>query len=141
MTTYKEFHRRSIEDRDGFWGEQAGLIDWNKAPEQVCDYSRPPFVKWFSGGETNLCYNAVDRHAAKRPDDNALIYISTETNAEVVYSFAQLQREVARLVARGLTNREIAGLVGSSENTVRNHLVAVYRKLDVSTRAELAGLR
>ncbi|MEZ4327423.1 MAG: helix-turn-helix transcriptional regulator [Polyangiales bacterium] len=51
------------------------------------------------------------------------------------------QREVARLVARGLTNREIAGLVGSSENTVRNHLVAVYRKLDVSTRAELAGLR
>ena len=99
MTTYKEFHRRSIEDRDGFWGEQAGLIDWNKAPEQVCDYSRPPFVKWFSGGETNLCYNAVDRHAAKRPDDNALIYISTETNEEVVYSFAQLQREVERMAA------------------------------------------
>ena len=86
-------------DLDGFWGEQAGLIDWNKAPEQVCDYSRPPFVKWFSGGETNLCYNAVDRHAAKRPDDNALIYISTETNEEVVYSFAQLQREVERMAA------------------------------------------
>jgi hypothetical protein len=99
MTTYKEFHKRSIEDRDGFWKEQAELIDWNKAPEQICDYSRPPFVKWFKGGETNLCHNAVDRHAAQRPDANALIYISTETNEEKVYSFAELQREVERMAA------------------------------------------
>ena len=33
-----EFHRRSIEDRDGFWGEQAELIHWNKKPEQICDF-------------------------------------------------------------------------------------------------------
>jgi len=99
MTTYKEFHKRSIEDRDGFWKEQSELIDWHKAPEQICDYSRPPFVKWFKGGETNLCHNAVDRHAAQRPDANALIYISTETNEEKVYSFAQLQREVERMAA------------------------------------------
>ena len=99
MTTYKEFHRRSIEDRDGFWAEQAQLVHWNKQPEQICDYSRPPFVKWFKGGETNLCYNAVDRHAAERPDANALIYISTETNEEKVYSFAELQREVERMAA------------------------------------------
>ncbi len=99
MSDYKEFHRRSIEDRDGFWAEQAQLVHWNKPADQVCDFSRPPFVKWFKGGETNLCYNAVDRHAAKRPNDRALVYISTETNEEKVYSFAELQREVERMAA------------------------------------------
>ncbi|AYH42344.1 propionate--CoA ligase [Azoarcus sp. DN11] len=99
MTTYKEFHRRSIEKRDEFWAEQAGLIDWNKPAEQICDFSNPPFVKWFKGGETNLCFNAVDRHAAQRPNDRALVYISTETDEEKVYTFAELQREVERMAA------------------------------------------
>ena len=76
---YKEFHRRSIEDRDGFWSEQARRIHWNKGFETVCDFGRPPFVRWFVGGETNLCYNAVDRHLDERRDQKAIIYISTET--------------------------------------------------------------
>ena len=99
MTSYKEFHRRSIEQPDAFWSEQAQLIDWHKPFDQVCDYSRPPFAKWFVGGQTNLCYNAVDRHAKTRPNDNALIFISTETDVEKVYSFAELQREVERMAA------------------------------------------
>ena len=99
MADYAEFHRRSIEDRDRFWSEQAQLIDWHKPFTQVCDYSRPPFAKWFVGGQTNLCHNAVDRHAAKHPDRNALIFVSTETDKEVVYSFAQLQAEVERMAA------------------------------------------
>ena len=82
MTSYADFHRRSIEDRDGFWTEQAQLIDWHKPFDQVCDYSKPPFANWFAGGETNLCYNAVDRHLATRPDQNALIFVSTETDIE-----------------------------------------------------------
>ncbi len=99
MSTYKEFYRRSIEQPDAFWGEQAQLIDWHKAPQKVCDYSKPPFVKWFSGGETNLCYNAVDRHAAKRPDAPALIFVSTETNVEKTYTFGELKAEVMRMAA------------------------------------------
>ena len=99
MTTYQEFYRRSIEQPDAFWGEQAQLIDWHKPPQQICDYSNPPFVKWFAGGETNLCYNAVDRHAARRPDARALIYVSTETNEEKIYSFAELKTEVMRMAA------------------------------------------
>lgn len=82
MTTYKEFHQYSIEKPDQFWTEQAQLIDWKEPFTQVCDYSRPPFAKWFVGGKTNLCHNAVDRHAAKRPNDNALIFVSTETDEE-----------------------------------------------------------
>jgi propionyl-CoA synthetase len=99
MTTYQEFHRYSIEQPDAFWSEQAKLIDWQQPFEKVCDFSRPPFAKWFVGGKTNLCYNAVDRHAATRPNDRALVYISTETNEEVVYSFAELKNEVMRMAA------------------------------------------
>ncbi len=99
MTSYKEFQKRSIDQPDEFWGNEAQLIHWNKPPQQIRDYSRPPFVKWFVGGETNLCYNAIDRHAAQRPNDRALIYISTETNEEKVYSFAELRSEVMRMAA------------------------------------------
>jgi propionyl-CoA synthetase len=99
MTKYADFYRRSIAERDGFWAEQAQLVDWQTPPQTICDYSRPPFVKWFSGGRTNLCYNAVDRHAAKRPDDRALIFVSTETNEEKLYSFAELRTEVMRMAA------------------------------------------
>ncbi|MDD3354146.1 propionate--CoA ligase [Zoogloea sp.] len=99
MASYQEFHKRSIEDRNGFWGEQAELIHWNKKPEQIYDFSKPPFVKWFAGGETNLCYNAVDRHAETNPNGKALVYISTETNEEKTYSFAELRAEVMRMAA------------------------------------------
>jgi propionyl-CoA synthetase len=96
---FKDFHRRSIEDRDSFWAEQAALIDWHKPFDTVCDYSRPPFVNWFSGGQTNLCHNAVDRHLATQPDANALIWVSTEVDQEVIYSFRQLHAEVQRMAA------------------------------------------
>jgi propionyl-CoA synthetase len=99
MSTYKAFHRRSISDPEGFWGEQAGLIDWHKPHAKVLDYSRPPFAKWFVGGETNLCYNAVDRHLKDRPDQNALIFVSTETDVEKTYSFRELHAEVNRCAA------------------------------------------
>jgi len=99
MTTYAEFHQRSLNDREGFWGEQAKLVDWKVQPKQVCDYSNPPFAKWFVGGVTNLCHNAVDRHLVTRPDQAALIFVSTETNQEKAYSFRELHAEVQRMAA------------------------------------------
>ena len=99
MGAYADFYRRSIEDRDGFWTEQSKLIDWQVPPQQICDHSRPPFAKWFVGGQTNLCYNAVDRHVKDRPDQAALIFVSTETDQEKVYSFRELSREVQRMAA------------------------------------------
>jgi propionyl-CoA synthetase len=99
MTNYADFHRRSIEDREGFWSEQAKLVDWQTPPAQVCDYSNPPFAKWFVGGTTNLCHNAVDRHLKDRADQAALIFVSTETNQEKVYTFRELHTEVQRMAA------------------------------------------
>jgi propionyl-CoA synthetase len=96
METYKEFHRRSIGQREEFWAEQARLVHWHKPFDGVLDYSRPPFARWFTGGLTNLCHNAVDRHLASRGGQKALIYISTETGQERAYTFRELHSEVNR---------------------------------------------
>ena len=96
---YAEFHRRSIEDRDSFWTEQARLIDWQRPFDSVLDYSRPPFARWFPGGTTNLCHNAVDRHLAVRGDQNALIWISTEVDKTEAFTYRQLHAEVNRTAA------------------------------------------
>ena len=96
---YAEFHRRSIEDRDAFWAEQAQLVDWHKPFDRVCNYDNPPFARWFEGGLTNLCHNAVDRHLKDRADQNALIFVSTETDTEKAYSFRELHAEVNRMAA------------------------------------------
>ncbi len=97
--SYAEFHTRSLHDREGFWTEQAALIEWHRPFDQVCDLRKPPFARWFVGGRTNLCHNAVDRHARSRPEANALIWVSTEVDEQRVYSFEALQREVERMAA------------------------------------------
>jgi propionyl-CoA synthetase len=97
MQRYREVHRRSLEDREGYWSEQAKLVDWRSAFTHALDYSRPPFAKWFVGGTTNLCHNAVDRHLAKRGDQAALIYLSTETGEKRRYTFRELHAEVNRV--------------------------------------------
>ena len=99
MTNYADFHRRSLTDRDAFWSEQAKLVDWKTPPQQICDYSNPPFAKWFVGGTTNLCHNAIDRHLKDRADQAALIFVSTETDVEKVYTFRELHAEVQRMAA------------------------------------------
>ena len=99
MSSYADFYRRSIDDRDAFWAEQARLIDWQTPPQTICDYSKPPFAKWFVGGTTNLCHNAVDRHLKDRADQPALIFVSTETDQEKVYTFRELHAEVQRMAA------------------------------------------
>ena len=97
--SYQEFHKSSIENPAQFWAEQAKLIDWKTPFTEVLDYSTPPFAKWFKGGLTNLCHNAIDRHLATRGDQVALIAVSTETNQEKTYTYKELYTEVNRMAA------------------------------------------
>ncbi len=97
MTSYADFYQRSLVDRDAFWAEQAELIDWHRPFDQVCDHSNPPFARWFVGGLTNLCHNAIDRHLAARGDQASLICVSTETNTERTYTYRELHAEVQRM--------------------------------------------
>ena len=99
MGAYADLHRRSITDRESFWTEEARRIHWQRRFDQVLDYSRPPFARWFVGGLTNLCYNALDRHLATRGDQPALVYISTETDSEKTYTYRELHAAVNVMAA------------------------------------------
>ncbi|GHH50095.1 MULTISPECIES: propionate--CoA ligase [Gammaproteobacteria] len=97
--SYEEAYRRSIERPEEFWAEAAQAIHWQVRPRQILDYSNPPFRKWFVGGQTNLCYNAVDRHLDERGDQLALVVVSTETGTTREFSYRDLHREVNAFAA------------------------------------------
>ncbi len=99
LTTYQGYYMRSLADPERFWAQQAKRIDWHKPFTKVLDYSKPPFRSWFVGGETNLCYNAVDRHVASRGEQAALVWISTEVDETRTFTYAQLADEVNRCAA------------------------------------------
>jgi propionyl-CoA synthetase len=99
MTRYPDFHRRSIENPEDFWREEARRIHWETPFDTVLDTSNPPFARWFVGGRTNLCHNTVDRHLAERARQNALVYVSTETGIERRYTYAELYAEINRMAA------------------------------------------
>ena len=89
---YEDFYRPSIEAPEAFRAEQSQAVHWHVAPKKILDYSNPPFRKWFVGSETNLGYNAVDRHLEERADQLALVAISTETNLTREVSYRGLHR-------------------------------------------------
>jgi propionyl-CoA synthetase len=96
MANYRETYDRSIADPEGFWGEQAGLVDWIKKPTEILDTSRAPFYRWFPGASLNTCFNALDRHVvAGHGDRAALIYDSPVTDAVTTYTYADLLEKVA----------------------------------------------
>ncbi len=94
-----EFCRRALEQRESFWAEQAEAIHWHKPFRRVCDFGKPPFAKWFVGGETNLCDNAIDRHLPLRANQSALHYISSEIDTARSFTYQELYDEVCRFSA------------------------------------------
>ncbi len=96
---YLTMHRRSLADPADFWREEAARLHWETAPPTVCDYANPPFVRWFAGGRTNMCFNALDRHLPERADQPALIAISTETDQTISLSYRELHDRVNALAA------------------------------------------
>ena len=95
----REFCERALREPDAFWAEQASAVHWQRPFSQVCDYSRPPFARWFVGGETNLCFNALDRHLAERGEQTAIHFLSSETDEARTLSFRELHRQVNALAA------------------------------------------
>jgi len=98
-TSYSELYNWSITEPTSFWRGQAEAIYWQTPFHTVCDFTNAPFVRWFVGGRTNLCYNAVDRHLATRADQPAIFYHSSEFGTEKVITYRQLHGEVTRFAA------------------------------------------
>ena len=59
------------------------------------------------------------------------------TEEDVADNLTTTEFSVAMLIKRGWTNREVAQLLGVSENTIKYHLSHVYEKLHISSRKEL----
>ncbi len=107
MSRFDEVQARSLSDPEGFWGEAARGLHWDKPWDRVLDDSNPPFYRWFPGGMLNTCYNALDRHAdGGRGEQAALIYDSPVTDTIRSYSYRELRDLVARfagaMAARGV---------------------------------------
>ena len=105
---YDQAHAQSIKDPAGFWGPIAEECHWYKKWDTVLDDSNKPFYRWFAGGETNTCYNAVDLHVDQgRGDQAAIIYDSPVTDTITTYTYNDLKDQVSRfagaLMERGVT--------------------------------------
>ena len=96
---YQQFFRRSIKEKEAFWEVQAEQIYWHRKWDRVLDYDKPPFAWWYVGGETNTCYNCVDRHLEARGDQNAIVWVSTEVNQTRTLTYRELHGEVIRYAA------------------------------------------
>lgn len=108
--TYEAMYRRSIEDRDGFWAEQAReFLSWEREWDQVCDADlRQGKAEWFRGGRLNVATNCIDRHLATRATQPAIIW-EPDNPAEPArtISYRELHASVSRLAnvlkQRGVT--------------------------------------
>ena len=78
--SYATEYRRSIDDPEGFWREQARDIEWFDFPQTILDQDPNGASRWFRGGKLNTCWLALDRHVERgRGDQTALIYDSPVT--------------------------------------------------------------
>ena len=94
---YEATYKRSIEEPDAFWKEQAERITWFQEPRTIFEGGYDHLdIRWYPDGKTNASFNCVDRHAAERPDDTAIIWAKDEPGEYEHITFAQMQREVCR---------------------------------------------
>jgi acetyl-CoA synthetase len=109
-----EVYERASQDPEGFWAEQARALDWAQEPEQVLDWSNPPFAKWFVGGKLNVAYNCVDRHVEAGNGDRVAFHWRGEEGEERDVTYADLHRDVQRfanaLKERGIGPGDVVGI-------------------------------
>ncbi len=95
--TYQTLYERSLSDPDGFWSEVADDVHWFKRWDKVLDDTNIPYYRWFTGGVTNSCYNALDLHVDRcRGEQAALIYDSPVTGTVKTFTYLELLDNVAR---------------------------------------------
>jgi acetyl-CoA synthetase len=96
---YDAMYKASIEDPDSFWAEQAGRLDWFKAPTKVSDTSfgtDDVIVKWYEDGILNVSHNCLDRHLATRGDQVAIIWEGDEPGDDKKITYKDLHEEVCK---------------------------------------------
>ncbi|MGH9730081.1 MAG: AMP-binding protein, partial [Candidatus Acidiferrales bacterium] len=101
LKEYKKLYERAKNDPEGFWGEQAKMLDWFERPRKVLEWDLP-HAKWFAGGKLNVAHNCLDRHLAKRGKKVAL-YWEAEDGKKLKFTYAQLHKRVCKFANALLT--------------------------------------
>jgi acetyl-CoA synthetase len=97
LEEYKKLYKKSIDDPDGFWGEQAKELDWYKKWDKVSEWDfNKPELKWFKGGKLNVSYNCLDRHLATKANKAALIWQGEPLEESKTYTYQQLYYHVCK---------------------------------------------
>ena len=111
INSYEKFYEKSINDPEGFWGEQALNIDWHKpftkdAIKKV-NFSKDNLeIKWFYDGKLNVSYNCIDRHLKTKSDNTAIIWEGDNPNESKNITYKELHTEVC-LMANVLKKRGV----------------------------------
>ena len=96
---FDEMYQESFQNKELFWSKVAKEhISWSKEFTKVknTNFYDDVSIKWFEDGELNVCYNAVDRHAEKNPNNIAIIWEGDDPNQSKTYTYLQLQKEVSK---------------------------------------------
>eukprot|EP00899_Mesostigma_viride_P012600 jgi/Mesvir1/21340/Mv10023-RA.2 len=105
LDEYQEMYRQSIHDPDKFWADMAKNFYWKKPfnPSPIVSFNfdvdkGPIFARWYDGGETNVCYNALDRHVAAGDGNKvAFFWEGNDAGADRTTTYGQLLHEVCRI--------------------------------------------
>lgn len=108
-----DLFKRSIEDKENFWKEQAQEISWFEFPSQILSQNENNYTEWYSDGKLNICYLCIDKHVEDGYGDQiAIIYDSPVTDQKITYTFNQAQEEISKfaggLVSLGLEKGDTA---------------------------------
>ncbi|HAD08416.1 MAG TPA: acetyl-coenzyme A synthetase, partial [Porticoccaceae bacterium] len=106
--TYEAMYRRSVEEPDQFWAEQAeSFLTWEKPWSEVCRYDfNQGEAHWFAGGRLNVTVNCIDRHLETRGDQTAIIWEGDEPTVDKKITYRELHEQVCRL-ANALRSRGV----------------------------------
>jgi len=98
LEQYRQMYRRSIDDPEGFWGEIAEDFYWQKRWTKVreFDFRKEISIQYFIGAQTNITYNALDRHLARRGDQTAILWEGNEPGEDAKLTYRQLHAEVCK---------------------------------------------
>ncbi|NNF22622.1 MAG: acetate--CoA ligase [Saprospiraceae bacterium] len=105
---YKETYKKSVENPELFWKEQAEEFTWMEPFNKVVEWDfKGPDIKWFIDGKLNITYNCLDRHIPERGDQTAILWEPNDPDGEVIkYTFKELLAAVNQ-VANGLKSKGI----------------------------------
>ncbi|HKP11367.1 MAG TPA: acetate--CoA ligase [Blastocatellia bacterium] len=95
LEQYEQLYREAEADPEGFWAKIAADLHWFKPWDKVLEWEAP-WAKWFVGGQLNLSYNCLDRHAATWRKNKAALIWEGEPGEQRTLTYNQLLAEVSK---------------------------------------------